>query len=240
MSQYFPSYRSSGRNIKVELDLSSSATKSDLKNVTHLDVSSFGLKTDLANLKTEVNKIDIAKLTPVPDDLAMLSNVVENDVVKKTELNKLVTKVDNIDTTGFVLKTTYDTGKSDLEKKISEAEKKIPNTSGLVKKTNYSSKITEIEGKIPSITGLATNSALTAVENKIPNVSGLVKKTDYDTKISDIEKKITDHNHDKYITTPEFNNLAAGVFTARLAQANLVTKTDFDTKLQSICLLKMS
>ena len=70
MSQYFPPYGSSGRNIKVELDLSSYATKTDVKNVTHVDVSSFALKTKLANLKTEVDKIDIAKLTPVPDDLA--------------------------------------------------------------------------------------------------------------------------------------------------------------------------
>ena len=71
------------------------------------------------------------------------------------------------------------------------------------------------------------------MENKIPSVSCLVKKTDYDTKITEIEKKLTDHNHDKYITTPEFNNLAADVFNARLAQANLVTKTDFDAKLSS-------
>ena len=84
--------------------------------------------------------------------------------------------------------------------------KKIPDTSGLVKKTDFSFKITEIEGKIPSISGLATNSALTAIENKIPNVSGLVKKTGYNTKISETEKKVIDHNHDKYITTPEFNN----------------------------------
>ena len=75
---------------------------------------------------------------------------------------------------------------------------------------------------------------MTPVENKIPNISNLVKKTDKNIKISNIEKEITDHNHDKYITTPEFNNLAAGVFTARLAQADLVTKTDFDTKLQTI------
>ena len=99
----------------------------------------------------------------------------------------------------------------------------------LKKKTDYSSKITEIESKIPSISGLATNSALTTVENKIPDVSGLVKKTDYNTKISD--HKINNHNHDKYITTLEFNYFAAVVFTARLAQANLVIKTDFDTKL---------
>ena len=106
MSQYFPPYRSSGRNIKVELDLSSYATKTNLKNMAHVDVSSFASKTNLANLKTEVDKLDIAKLTPVPDDLAKLSNVVKNDVVKKTEYNKLVTTVDNIDTTEFVLKTT--------------------------------------------------------------------------------------------------------------------------------------
>ena len=72
----------------------------------------------------------------------------------------------------------------------------------MVKKTDFNSKINEVESKIPSITGLATSSALTTVENKIPDVNNLVKKTDYVTKISDIEKKITDHDHDKYITTP--------------------------------------
>ena len=134
MSQYFPPYTSSGRNIKVKLDLGSYATKADLKNMTHVDVCNFTLKTNLDNLKTELDKIDITKLTPVPDDLAKLSNVVKNNVVKKTEYNKLVEKVDNIDTTGFVLKTTYDTDKSDLEKKISDSEKKIPNSSDLAKK----------------------------------------------------------------------------------------------------------
>ena len=79
---------------------------------------------------------------------------------------------------------------------------------------------------------MATNSALTAVKNKIPDVSNLVKKTNYNTKISEIEKKVTDHDHDEYITTPEFIKLTAENFTARLAQANLVTKTDFDIKLK--------
>ena len=83
MSQYFPSYRSSGGNIRVELYLSSYATKTDLKNVTHVDVSSFALKSNLASLKTEVDRLDIAKLTPVLDYLAKLSNVVKNYVVKK-------------------------------------------------------------------------------------------------------------------------------------------------------------
>ena len=77
MSQYFPPYRSFGRNIKVELDLSSYSTKTDLKNVTHVYVSSFALKTNLASLKTEVDKLDIAKSTPVPNDLARLSNAVK-------------------------------------------------------------------------------------------------------------------------------------------------------------------
>ena len=234
MSQCFLPYRSFGRNIKVELNLSNYATKTDLKNVTHVDVSSFASKTNLASLKTEVDKLEIDKLTPFPNDLATLSNVVKNDVVKKTEYNKLVTKVDNIDTTGFVLKTTYDTDKSDLEKKISDAEKNIPNTSDLAKKTDLNAKIAATENKIPSITGLATNSALTAVENKIPHVSNLVTKTNYNTKIREIEKKVRDHNHDKYITTPEFNKLTIENFKARLAQVNLITKTDLDTELKKI------
>ena len=175
MCQYFPPYRSSGRRVKVELDLSSYATKTDLKNVTHVDVSSFASKTNLASLKTEVDKCDIAKLTPVPNDLAKLSNVVKNDVVKKSEYNKLVTKVDNIDTTKFVSKTKFENDGADLEKKISDVDKKIPDVSSLVKKADLNAKITEVESKIPSITGLATNLALTAVENKIPDVSGLVK-----------------------------------------------------------------
>ena len=82
--------------------------------------------------------------------------------------------------------------------------------------------------------GLATTTTLTAVENKIPSGSNLVKRTDYNTKINEIEKKIIDHDHDKYITTPEFNKLTSKNFAARLAQGNLVTKTDFDNKLSNL------
>ena len=132
MSQYFPkSYEPFGRDINVKVDLSNYATETDLKNVSHVDVSSFALKSNLAKLKTEVDKLDIDKLTPVPNDLAKLSNVVKNDVVKKTVYEKLVAKVNNIDITGFVLKTKYDIDKSDLEKKINNADKKIPDTSEL-------------------------------------------------------------------------------------------------------------
>ena len=94
MSKYFPnSFRSFGRNIKVKADLSNYATKPDLKNVTHVDTSSFALKTNLSNSKTEVDKLDIDKLVPVPVDLSKLSDVVKNDVVKKTMYDKLVTRV---------------------------------------------------------------------------------------------------------------------------------------------------
>ena len=86
--------------------------------MTHVDTSSFALKTNLANLKAEVDKLDIDKLVPVSVDLSKLSDVVKNDVVKKDVYDKLVAKVDNIDTSGFVLKTKYDADKSELETKF--------------------------------------------------------------------------------------------------------------------------
>ena len=175
MSQYFPPYRSHGGDIKVEVDLNNYATKTDLKNVALVDVSSFASKTNLASLKTQVDEIDAGKLRTVPVNLAKLSNVVKNDVVKKIEYNSLKTKVDSIDTANFLLKTKYEKVGSDIEDKISKIGKKIPDVSDSVKKTDFNAKVAEIEGKIPSISGLAT--ALTAVENKIPDVSSLVKKT---------------------------------------------------------------
>ena len=170
----------------------------------------------------------------VPVDLSKLSDVVKNDIVKKKVYDKLVAKANNIDTTGFVLQNTYDIDKSDLEKEIRDANKKIPDTNDLIKKRNLNVKVSELKNKIPNITGLATNAPLTAVENKIPNVSDLGKKAYYDSKISGIEKNVTDHDHDKYITTSEFNKRTTENFKARLAQANLVTKTDFDAKLTSV------
>ena len=161
MSQYFPKpYEAFSGDINVKVDPSNYVTKADIQNISHVDTSNFALKTNLANLKTEVDKLDIDKLVPVPTDLSKLSNVVKNDVVKKADYNKLVTKVDNIDTSGFVLKTKYDTDKSELENKI-------PDTSGLVKKTDYNTKITDIEGKIHDTSNLATKTALTSLGNKI-------------------------------------------------------------------------
>ena len=229
MSKYFPKpYEPFGREINVSIDLSNYATKADIKNITHVDTSNFALKTNLSNLKTEVDKLDINKLkilpnslsnlktkvdkldinklVPIPADLSKLSNAVKNDVVKKTEYNA----------------------------KIKNIEDKLPDISNLATKTILNTKINEVKNEIPSIIGLATTSVLIALENKFPSVSNVVKKTDYNTKITEIEKKLTDHNRDKYITTPEFNKLAANVFNVRLVQANLVTKTDFDAKLSSL------
>ena len=129
-----------------------------LKIITHVDTSNFAL--NLANLKTEVDKLDIDKLVLFSLDLSKLSDVVKNEVVKKTEYNILVTKVNSIDTSDFVLKT------------------------------NYNTRITELENKIPDISNLATKTALTAFENKVPSISNLVKKTDYDKKLQKLKRKL--------------------------------------------------
>ena len=148
MSAYYPPYRSSSNNIKVEqveLDLANYATKTDLKNITHVDLSSFASKTNLAALKTEVDKIDVDKLKTTPTDLAKLSNVVKNDVVKKTDYNAKVTGIESqiagltknttdnlnditkliaIDTSNFVLKTKFSADINTLDDKIDGVEKK--------------------------------------------------------------------------------------------------------------------
>ena len=123
MSQYFPKpYEPFGGDINVKVDLPNYAKKTDLKNVTHVDVSSYALKSNLVSLKTEVDKLDIDKLTPVSNGLSKLSNLVKNDVVKKTQYDKLVSKVNGIDTTNFVLKTKYEKDGSDCEDKISKTD----------------------------------------------------------------------------------------------------------------------
>ena len=157
MSQYFPPYNNSSENIKVELDLTNYATKDDVTNITHVDVSSFASKTNLAALKTEVDKIDADKLKTVPVDLAKLSNVVNNDVVKKAEYNTKVTSIENqiagvtkntldnlsditklkaVDTSNFVLKTKLASDVTTLENKIDTVDKKIPDISGVATKTS--------------------------------------------------------------------------------------------------------
>ena len=145
MSTYYPPYRGSSNNNKVKLDLANYATKTDLKNITHVDVSSFASKTNLATLKTEVDKIDADKLKTTPTDLAKLTNTVEHDVVKKTDYNTKVTSieaqiagltkntVDNladitklkaVDTNSFVTRTKLSADTNALDDKIDGVEKK--------------------------------------------------------------------------------------------------------------------
>ena len=145
MSQYYPPYRISSNNIKVELDLANYATKTDLNNITHVDVSSFASKTNFAALKTEADKINADKLKTAPTDLAKLTNAIEKDVVKKTDYSTKVTSieaqiagltkntVDNladitklkaIDTNSFVTRTKYSADTNALDDKIDGVEKK--------------------------------------------------------------------------------------------------------------------
>ena len=163
MSQYFPKpYEPFRRDINVKVDLANYATKTDLKNIPHVDVSSYVLKSNLASLKTKVDKLDIDKLTSVPFDLAKLSNAVKNDVVKKTEYDKLVDKVNGIDITNFVSRT-------------------------LLKKST----LTAVQNKIADVSGLAATSALTTVGNKIPYITSLVTKIDFDAKLKAISDRVT-------------------------------------------------
>ena len=105
-----------------------------MQSATGVDTSKLAAKSDLSSLKAEIDKIDVEKLKAVSADLSKLSNVVNNEVVKKTVHDRLVAKVNSIDTSGFALKTKYTADKSDLEQKMSDADKKVLHTGGLVKK----------------------------------------------------------------------------------------------------------
>ena len=189
---YYPLYKSSSNNIKVELDLTNYATKTDLKNITHIDVSSFAGK-------TEVDKINADELNTVPVDLAKLTNAIENDFVKKTDYNTKVTSieaqiagltkntVDNladitklkvIDTNSFVLKTKLASDVTTLENKIDTVDKKIPDISGLATKTSltsylqtarFNSKVTEVENKIKAadIIAKSTNTKANTIRSDL-------------------------------------------------------------------------
>ena len=216
MSTYCPPYKSYSSNVKVELDLTNYATKTDLKNITHVDVSSFASKTNLTALKSEVNKIDIDKLKTAPVDLAKLTNFVENDVVKKTDYNtKLtsietqiagltkntvdnladITKLKAIDTNSFVLKTELACDVTTLENKIDTVDKKIPDVSELATETSltsylqtatFNSKVTEVENKI-NATDIIAKSANTKANTIRSELTSYAKKADVATDITTIK-----------------------------------------------------
>ena len=205
---YVPMYLSESSSIKhvtVDLQLEGVATKKDLQGITHVDTSSFALKTNLSALKTEVGKLDIPKLDTLTTDVVKLTNNVANDLVEKTDFNSLKIKeneneTDNdnletkvtsnhlttessinniknngIDLTKYVLKSDYDT-------KVGNLELKIPDVSGKLNISDFNSKVSGLKNKIrsaeskPDITNVATKSSVTTVENKIPDVNGFVKK----------------------------------------------------------------
>ena len=188
----------------VDLQLEGVATKKDLEDITHVDTSSFPLKTNLSALKTEVDKLDIPKLGTLPTDVAKLSNKVANDLVEKTDFNSLKTKVNEneTDNDNLEIKVTNNeltakasvnnlktkvngidltkyVKKSDYDTKVGNLELEIPDVSITY---DFNSKVSELENKIrsaeskPDINNLATKSSVTAVKNKIPNVKGFVKK----------------------------------------------------------------
>ena len=143
INKYFPEpYRAFGRDINVKVDLSSYATKADIKSITRIDTSGFSLKANLANLNTEIDKLDIDKLVPVPVDLSKLSDVVKNDVIKKTVYNTKIAEIEGKipDISNLAIKIS-----------LTSVENKIPDTNSFVKKTDYNTKIADIENKIPDI-----------------------------------------------------------------------------------------
>ena len=195
---YYPPYRSSSNNIKVKLDLTNYATKDDVKNITHVAVSSFASKTDLAALKTEVDKIDADKLKTTLTDLAKLTNAIEHDVVKKTDYNTKVTSieaqiagltkntVDNladitklkaINTNSFVTRTKFSADTNALDDKIDGVEKKIPDISGLATKTSlndYAKKADYVSNA--SLTSQLNNSKSQHIAIEVTGIDNKTKK----------------------------------------------------------------
>ena len=173
MSYYLP-YKRSSNNIKVELDLSNYATKDDVKNISHVDVSSYATKTNLADLKTEVDKIDTDKLKTVPDDLAKLSNVVKNEVVKKTDFSA--------DT--YVTRTKFSTDA--LDDKIDKVEKKIPDISSLETKRNVTTLVNNLNNKIDNLK-INDYAKKTSLTNYMLTSTFNTKSTELESKIKDAD-----------------------------------------------------
>ena len=175
-SQYFPPYENYSNNIKVELDLSSNATITDLKNITHTDVSSFATKTNLAALKTEVDKLDTDKLKTVPDDLAKLSNVVQNDVVKKTDFSA----------DDYVKKTKFSADTNALDDKIDRVDKKFPDVSRLATKSSVTYLIRDLNDRMDKI-DLSTLAKKTSLANYMLTSTFNTKSTELENKAKDAD-----------------------------------------------------
>ena len=176
MSTYYPLCKISSNNIKVKLDLTNYATKTDLKNISHTDVSSFASKTNLSALKDEVDKIDIDKLKTVPDDLAKLSNVVKNEVVKKTDFS-----ADN-----YVTRTKFSTDTNSLDDKIDKVDKKIPDISGLATKSSVTILIKNLDDRIDKLK-INDYAKKTCSTNYMLTITFNSKSTELENKIKDAD-----------------------------------------------------
>ena len=174
MSTYYPPHKSSSSNIKVELGLTNYAKKTGLENITHTDVSSFASKTNLAALKTEVDKIDVDKLKTVPNDLAKLSNVVKNEVVKKTDFS-----ADN-----YVMRTKFSTDTNALDDKIDKVDKKIPDVGNLATKSSVTILVRDLDDRIDK---LKINDY-----TKKTSLTNYMLTSDFNTKSTELENKIKD------------------------------------------------
>ena len=213
-SQYFQPYRGHIAHV--------------MDNITHVDTSNFALKTNLASLKSEVDKLYIDKLVPVPGDLAKLSNVVKNDIVTKTEYNTLKTKVDGIGTDDYVLKTKYDG-------EIGHLKLKIPDIRGLVQSSTLNSKLTELENKIPDVKILTSKTEFISVENKLPDVKNLVSKTELtavENKIRDISNLVTKTDYVAEITKIKNDYVTTVALDAR--HKGLAQETTFYSEFKKV------
>ena len=168
MSKSFTPYNNSSENIKVELDLSNYATKKDIKDITHVDASGFASKTNLAALKTKVDKLNIDKLRTTPADLAKLTDVVKNEVVKKTDFSA----------DDYVKKTKFSGDINSLDDKIDKVEKKIPDVS----KSSVTTLVKNLDNRIDNLK--------IKEYAKKTSLSNYMLTSDFNTKSTDLETKI--------------------------------------------------
>ena len=216
MSDYLTDYKPGNGNLKVKLDLKNYAIKEELKNITHVDTSTFALKTNLASLKTEVDKLDIPKLATVSIDLADLTKEFQEDFTKKTDFNSLKTKFDKNETDNANLEIIINKNYSTTKTNISNLKTKVDgiDLTKYVLKSNYDSKIGNIE-------------------LKIPDVSGLLLKTSFNSKVTELENKIKTAEN-----KPDINNLATKSSLAavenKIPVNGFVKETDYATEITSI------
>ena len=234
MSDYLTYYKPRSSSVKVELDLKNYATKEELKNITHIDTSGFALKTNLASLKTEVDKLDIPKLKTVPIDLADLTKEVQEDFTKKTDFNSLKTKFNQSETDNDNLETKVNNNDSTTKASINNLKTKVHkiHLTKYVLKSKYNSKIGNLELKITDVSGLlqvsSFNSKVNELDNKIktaeskPNISNLATRSSLKT----VENKIPDVNG--FVKLTDYSTEVTSI------KNNYATKAILDSKINDL------